>query len=85
MLFIVVSYDSKKEGKAKVFINGIYNTKKDALLRQCNLCGNIFQKNGIHTMTGRNGIISWIKIVEEGDMHNMDIYSPDTKDYSITT
>lgn len=80
MLYMVISYNSLHcfQG-AKVVINGIYDIKEQAVARQ------YFISNFVITpvypkskcMLGNNGIISWIKEVEIGDLNCMDIKKPD--------
>ena len=80
MLFLVISYDSHNcfQG-AKVVINGIYDDKANAIARQLLISNNditpVYPKS--KCMLGPNGIISWIKEVELGDLNCMDIKKPD--------
>jgi len=80
LLFVVISYDSHNcfQG-AKVVINGIYDDMANATARQYVISNNVvtpvYPKS--KCMLGNNGIISWIKEVEMGDLNCIDIKKPD--------
>ena len=80
LLFVVISYDSHNcfQG-AKVVINGIYDDMANATTRQYVISNNVvtpvYPKS--KCMLGNNGIISWIKEVEMGDLNCIDIKKPD--------
>ena len=81
MLYIVVSYDSLNcfQG-AKVVINGIYDDMGTAIARQLFISEGemnpVYPKS--RCMLGLNGIISWIKEFELGDLNCIDIKRPDS-------
>ena len=80
MLYMVISYDSYHcvQGE-KVVINGIYDDRETAVARQYSISNYViapvYPKS--KCMLGNNGIISWIKEVEIGDLNCLDIKKPD--------
>jgi hypothetical protein len=81
MLYIVVSYNSLHcfQG-AKVVVNGIYDDLNTAIARQFFISDDelspVYPKS--KCMLGKNGIISWIKEVDMGDLDCIDIKRPDS-------
>lgn len=78
MLYIVVSYNTfDNYNGAKVFVNGIYSSESEAQERQRFLCGGTTLPLLCNDacVGGNNGIISWIREIEMGDMH-LDIKKP---------
>ena len=79
MVYIVVSYRPSMHEPARVYINGIYDHLDTAKNRQITICHGIHDPNhfGTNTVKGNNGLISWIKHIPNGDVHNVNIYDPD--------
>lgn len=80
MYYIVVSYTPQECQRAKVYINGIYRNHQEAVKRQHEICGGNYRLSNLanNSVYGINGVISWMKTVEEGDLNTLDIYAPDT-------
>jgi hypothetical protein len=76
---MVVSYRPILHEPARVFINGIYDDLGTAKTRQMTICDGIHNTNyfGTNTVKGNNGLVSWIKHIPNGDVHNVNIYDPD--------
>ena len=74
---MVVSYNSFHcmNTKAKVAIDGIYEKKEEALARQIEISGgnveNMYPNK--ECKFGSNGVISWIKLFQVGDLERFDI------------
>lgn len=79
-MYMVVSYNSIQcmNTTAKVAIDGIYQTKEEAVARQIQISGGFMEEMypDNHCKYGPNGTISWIKEFELGDLERFDVKSP---------
>lgn len=76
--YIVVSYRPVPGRSAKVLIDGIYDDIDKANARQHQVCNGVLPTSlNNNSMYGRNGKVSWIKKVPQGDLPQLDIYTPD--------
>ncbi len=78
IIFMVMSYMPIDGTKAKVRMNGIYKDSQSATIRQMEICNGIQCVNYYpNSIIGNNGMISWIKKVQLGDLEQYDVYVPD--------
>lgn len=78
IIFMVMSYMPVDGIKAKVRMNGIYKDSQSATIRQMEICNGIQCMNYYpNSIIGNNGMISWIKKVQLGDLEHYDVYVPD--------
>lgn len=77
-LYLVAGYDSLKNGPARVYVYGFYDTLEQAEERQKYVSGGymypIYENS--RCMHGKNGLISWIKTAPMGDANLFDIRQP---------
>ena len=67
MLYIVYSYKSSYSTSTK-YIEGIYNSKEDAVKRQQLICGDDSIEGFNGSLSG-NGRVAFINVVPYGDCH----------------
>lgn len=77
-LYMVVGYKSNfmVPTRANVVIYGIYETMNQADQRQIEICEEDEVQSNAPYMMGKNGMISWVKILNMGDMSGVDIKQP---------
>lgn len=79
-MYMVVSYNSIQcmNSAAKVAIDGIYQTKEEAVARQIEISGGFIEEMYPPNKCkyGTNGTISWIREFEFGDLERFDVNSP---------